>query len=432
MEAAKIILLYNLVRRDFQGENLSHQSFEGQDLSGADFSNADIRSTNFTNAVLVGANFTKAKAGLKSYQDARLAALLLIAISCSIMFFPVPSILSFNIEAWWDLSTNSPGQIPIEILPLHSEALFVWFIAIALSVLVTAVSISFLVDIAADSTIDHTTFNAAEFRVFAAFISALFTVSLLVHPLIIMWLSIDGVVDLFLPILLTALLALMLAAICTIIWQFLQYSKRRNPDSSRVNDVMKMLLAASVLTLGLGLVVAALVTLASVFTITISRFIGWLLMPNERQKSKHYSAFGVFVSSMIIAAVLLAFFGLFYPDFLELQGVFAVFQSDYSAIATFGIVLTVMLVITYPDWNSLRRSKRVSLLRSLATTFATIGGTSFRGADLTDADFTEADLRGSDFRHACLARTHWGGAKYLSWARSNETLGYRPHLNPPL
>ena len=43
--------------------------------------------------------------------------------------------------------------------------------------------------------------------------------------------------------------------------------------------------------------------------------------------------------------------------------------------------------------------------------FAGIGGTNFRGADLTGANFTEAQLKSADFRKANLTHVCWDGKK---------------------
>jgi uncharacterized protein YjbI with pentapeptide repeats len=55
-------------------------------------------------------------------------------------------------------------------------------------------------------------------------------------------------------------------------------------------------------------------------------------------------------------------------------------------------------------------------MRTIAIAFTATGGTSFRGADLTDADFTLATLKSTNFRGANLTRTCWFQTKKLSFA----------------
>ncbi|NJN92354.1 MAG: pentapeptide repeat-containing protein [Leptolyngbyaceae cyanobacterium SL_5_14] len=57
----------------------------------------------------------------------------------------------------------------------------------------------------------------------------------------------------------------------------------------------------------------------------------------------------------------------------------------------------------------------------MAIAFATIGGTSFRNANLTDADFTLATLKSTDFRKANLTRTCWYRCKMLDRVRPGMT-----------
>ncbi len=53
--------------------------------------------------------------------------------------------------------------------------------------------------------------------------------------------------------------------------------------------------------------------------------------------------------------------------------------------------------------------------------FGAIGGTSFRGTDLTEANFRGARLKGTDFRGATLTRTCWYGATMLALVRPGDT-----------
>jgi uncharacterized protein YjbI with pentapeptide repeats len=71
--------------------------------------------------------------------------------------------------------------------------------------------------------------------------------------------------------------------------------------------------------------------------------------------------------------------------------------------------------------KALAGDKTYTFIRNLAIAFAAIGGTSFRGAELTDADFTQATLDSTDLRGANLTRTCWFQAQKLSFARVEKT-----------
>ncbi len=60
-------------------------------------------------------------------------------------------------------------------------------------------------------------------------------------------------------------------------------------------------------------------------------------------------------------------------------------------------------------------------MRSFAIALAAIGGTSFRGANLTDANFTGAKLKSTDLREATLTRIRWYGSKMLDRVRPGDT-----------
>ncbi|MEM9215266.1 MAG: pentapeptide repeat-containing protein [Cyanobacteria bacterium P01_F01_bin.150] len=87
----------------------------------------------------------------------------------------------------------------------------------------------------------------------------------------------------------------------------------------------------------------------------------------------------------------------------------------------FGVGI-IVLINTYIGWRALRGDERNAWVRSVAVAFAAMGGTSFRGADLTDANFTQAQLKGTDLRRAFLRRTRWHHAKKLGRTRPAETI----------
>jgi uncharacterized protein YjbI with pentapeptide repeats len=77
---------------------------------------------------------------------------------------------------------------------------------------------------------------------------------------------------------------------------------------------------------------------------------------------------------------------------------------------------------SYVGYRALAENEKSNLIRSVAIAFATTGGTSFCGADLTDVDFTSAILRNTDFRKANLTRTRFYEAKKLDLARVDDTI----------
>ncbi|WP_392479951.1 pentapeptide repeat-containing protein [Nostoc sp. C110] len=80
-----------------------------------------------------------------------------------------------------------------------------------------------------------------------------------------------------------------------------------------------------------------------------------------------------------------------------------------------------MLFSLYISWRAMKGDQKHSLIRNIAIAFAATGGTSFRGADLTNADFTQATLKSTDFRNTILICSSWHQAKMLNRVRPGLT-----------
>ncbi len=87
----------------------------------------------------------------------------------------------------------------------------------------------------------------------------------------------------------------------------------------------------------------------------------------------------------------------------------------FAGAGAFGLVVSgaSTIVSTYVVWRAIKGDQKYALVWNLAAAFAAIGGTSFRGADLTDANFTKARLKSTDFRTAKLIRTCFEKTKSL-------------------
>ncbi|MGF1676415.1 MAG: pentapeptide repeat-containing protein, partial [Rivularia sp. (in: cyanobacteria)] len=86
------------------------------------------------------------------------------------------------------------------------------------------------------------------------------------------------------------------------------------------------------------------------------------------------------------------------------------------AVAVAGAVAGAF-VSAYVAWRAMKGDEKYALVRNTAVAFAAIGGTSFRGADLTDANFTDARLKSTDLRDAKLIRTCFHKTKLIDRVR---------------
>jgi uncharacterized protein YjbI with pentapeptide repeats len=87
----------------------------------------------------------------------------------------------------------------------------------------------------------------------------------------------------------------------------------------------------------------------------------------------------------------------------------------------------------YAAWRTLKGDRKFDTLLKFIVGFASLGGTSFRGADLTKANFTKAYLKSSDFRNSRkqstnLTRTIWNQAKELDRSRLGTSILANPEV----
>lgn len=93
----------------------------------------------------------------------------------------------------------------------------------------------------------------------------------------------------------------------------------------------------------------------------------------------------------------------------------------WALVIMIPLSLTLVALILYIGSCAFKGDQRYKLIRNIAITITSQGGTSFRNADLTDANFSSATLNNSDFRGATLTRTSWHDACYINKSRVDGT-----------
>ena len=101
-----------------------------------------------------------------------------------------------------------------------------------------------------------------------------------------------------------------------------------------------------------------------------------------------------------------------------IQGISLSGNALFVAVAL-GLIITALGV--YLGLIAAFGNPKQEFIRQLAVTIAATGGTSFRGANLTDANFMGARLKSTDFREATITRVRWYGAKMLDRVRPGDT-----------
>lgn len=95
------------------------------------------------------------------------------------------------------------------------------------------------------------------------------------------------------------------------------------------------------------------------------------------------------------------------------------------AVGVVAVVLGICIA-----WRALAGDEKQAFVRTIAVIFGATGGTSFRGADLTDANFNQTILKNTDFSKSNLTRTRFYEARKLNLARvGNSILANQVVLN---
>ncbi|MCJ8279055.1 MAG: pentapeptide repeat-containing protein [Rivularia sp. ALOHA_DT_140] len=101
----------------------------------------------------------------------------------------------------------------------------------------------------------------------------------------------------------------------------------------------------------------------------------------------------------------------------------AVFQVSKVALPlTIFLAVVVTILGIYCGIKALAEDEKYHLISSVAIAISSIGGTSFRNADLSYLDFSHAVLKSTDFRNAILTRTNFHLAKKLNLSRVGNTI----------
>ena len=135
-----------------------------------------------------------------------------------------------------------------------------------------------------------------------------------------------------------------------------------------------------------------------------------------------------FIAGAVSLIVLVAFYVVFIREgsvaaFAAVAFTFAVAVATGAQAVAVAVAFAGVLTLlnAYIGWRALARDRQHAWIREIAIAFAATGGTSFRGADLTDADFTRAVLKSTDFQKAILTRTCWHQTQKLDRVRPGTT-----------
>jgi uncharacterized protein YjbI with pentapeptide repeats len=150
----------------------------------------------------------------------------------------------------------------------------------------------------------------------------------------------------------------------------------------------------------------AIISLTMIITIAVTVNLTWAEADNKTI-AIGWTLLGT--TPLIFGVVFMAYFAIPWLPALNLK----LWSFQISVVVGTILVASIPLLGTYIGWQASVKNKKFTTIRDLAITFVSQGGTSFRGANLTDANFTEATLKNADFRDANLTRTRWFHAQKL-------------------
>ena len=364
MKTTELLKRYANGERDFRDANLRGQSFKGQDLSGCDFSGSDIRSANFTGAVLCGTNFSGAIAGLQKRWATGLVmvAWVLAGISGLSLMSSVHWGSYFIYDAW---GSSNPSYAMRYVPGLL--ALFVLAVLLALMV---------------------------RKGIFAAAVAVLSAEATIVAGRMMLALIDRGIhlkmAKVAFKFILTGTDIAASAALGAIV--------------GTISIAFALAVAGKVAgTIAIAIEIAFTGVLTDTFIgaiVGIAAVVvaGAIVITDKGARP----ALGAAIASAIVVAA---------PVGIALRIVSTAGTGIFFTAVIFASAGAAILVSAYIARRALTGDPRDAWMRSVAIAFSTIGGTSFRNADLSHATFTQATLKSTDLRNAILTLTNWHQVK---------------------
>jgi len=365
----------------FRNQNLRGRSFKNQDLSDTDFSHSDIQGADFTGANLTGANFSYVKAGCDYRWIIKMlifAAILAAIAGIAAAIAPYCSTTHFNRVPGFDtilpeqrhFAKKSIGLIP----------------ALLVFLLILSANTSFLIlnwrqgIQKALGTVFVTLAVAIPFLGILASIGSRFNKML--YPLA--QFRLDTFIQVF-----------------------------NNKDDNPPTAIIISLFASLIATMAVAIALPLAVTLAEVALGKIFRNL-------------------VIFESFAIATIttgIISYNGAKERIYQGTKESLFLTSPDYIVIATtISLAAALVLFCAYFGKRILAEDQKYTVLRQIAIFILSLGGPSFRGADLTNTNFSYATLKSADFQFARIHRSLWYNTRQLNWARVGETILANPEV----
>ncbi|MEM9542382.1 MAG: pentapeptide repeat-containing protein [Cyanobacteria bacterium P01_E01_bin.42] len=140
---------------------------------------------------------------------------------------------------------------------------------------------------------------------------------------------------------------------------------------------------------------------------------------------------GAVLGAIAIHEVLMGVIAGIIAGVIAIYGTAAIHGAVGEAIAGVvggAVAGAFVLLGLYISQRAMKGDPRDTLIRNIAIAFATMRGTSFYKADLTDVDFSIALLESTDLREAILTRTCWKNTENLDRIQLDNTILENPQV----
>jgi uncharacterized protein YjbI with pentapeptide repeats len=362
----------------FRNQNLRGRSFKNQDLTNTDFSHSDIQGADFTGANLTGANFSYVKAGFSPRWIIGMVIIVaILGIIAGVGAAIVPYCSSLIFIRVPGFHAAPPDQPPKSIDLIHALLMFLFIVSA------------------------NTFFLILNWRQgIQKALGSVFVALALGIPLI-------------------GILAGIATASNTWTSPLRQFRIKvfigvlTNKDDAVGTTIVIYLIATLIATIAVAIALPLAITLAEVA-------LGKIL--------RNLVIFETFAIATITTGIIT------YNESREkiLQGTKEVIILRYPGLIVVAttIILAVALVLfcAYFGKRILAEDEKYTVLREIAIFILSLGGPSFRGADLTHTNFSYATLKSADFRFAKIHRSLWYNTRQLNWARVGETILTNPEV----
>jgi len=352
--------------------NLCGRSFKNQDLTGADFSFADIRGADFTGANLTNANFNYALAGLTKSQ------IIIISIVTAILF------ITAGIAGFGAVYVPTHFFVDNKSREINNlvAAILIFRVFFNISLLVVTIR----------KGIAETT----------KYLLYLFSGMTLTVPILAVLGVKEENVDSFFRFLGIS------EAPNWIVWLLEKLTIFKSVSSiiRSVNDVLNTNGDVNPLT---DTIVTIVISTGAMFVLILTISLAVVLAETIAEK---------WLANRAVALILLI-----------IAGAITISNSFRSrpypwilAIIYISFSFTLILIAKHLAKKILAEDEKNLFIFKFAVAIATLGGTNFYNANLTDSDFSNAILKSTNFRFANATRTFWRQTKYLKFARVEKTI----------